>query len=191
MNLKMFDQEEQIENILYQALSHPMRRTILKILGSRPEGVSYSELINELGLSTGKMNYHLEQLGGFAAKNEERRYILTPFGRKAASQLSLMRKEISAEDEKYVRIAEASQKSSLQPALRGFLLVGIAVSSMLILVWFYIAYIAFTEGAPIIVYVLLPILITIGFGLLGSLILALRKTPDWVRRLERRILGPG
>ena len=186
----MFDSEEQIENILFQALAHPMRRTILKILGSRAGGVSYSELITELGLSTGKMNYHLEQLGGFIAKNDERRYILTPFGRKAINQLSLMRQEISIEDEKYVRIAEASQKSSLQPALRGFLLVGIAVSSMLLLVWFYIAYVAFTEGAPIIVYILLPILIAIGFGLLGSLILALRKTPDWVRRLERRFLGP-
>jgi len=186
----MFDPEEQIESILFQALAHPMRRTILKILGSRPDGISYSELITELNLSTGKMNYHLEQLGGFTAKNEERRYILTPFGRKAINQLSLLKQEISVEDEKYVRIAEASQKSSLQPALRGFLLVGIAVSSMLLMVWFYIAYVAFTEGAPIIVYVLLPILIAIGFGLLGSFIMALRRTPDWVRRLERRFLSP-
>ena len=186
----MFDPEEQIENILFQALAHPMRRTILKILGSRPDGVSYSELITELSLSTGKMNYHLEQLGGFAAKNEERRYILTPFGRKAINQLRLLKQEISVEDETYVRIAEASRKSSLQPALRGFLLVGIAVSSMLLMVWFYIAYVAATEGAPIIVYVLLPILIAIGFGLLGSFIMALRRTPDWVRRLERRFLSP-
>ncbi len=186
----MFDPEEQIENILFQALAHPMRRTILKILGSRPDGVSYSELITELGLSTGKMNYHLEQLSGFTAKNEERRYILTPFGRKAFNQLSLMKQELSVEDEKYVRIAEASQKSSLQPALRCFLLVGIAVSSMLLMIWFYIAYVVFTEGAPIIVYVLLPILIAIGFSLLGSFIVALRRTPDWVRRLERRFLSP-
>jgi DNA-binding transcriptional ArsR family regulator len=186
----MFDPEEQIENILFQALAHPMRRTILKILGSRADGVSYSELVTELSLSTGKMNYHLEQLGGFIAKNEERRYILTSFGRKALNQLSLLKQEVSVEDEKYVRIAEASQKSSLQPALRGFLLVGIAVSSMLLFVWFYIAFLAFTEGAPIIVYVLLPILIAIGFGLLGSFVMALRRTPDWVRRLERRFLSP-
>lgn len=186
----MFDPKEQIENILFQALAHPMRRTIPKILGSRPDIVSYSELITELSLSTGKMNYHLGQLGGFIAKNEERRYILTSFGRKAINQLSLMKQEISVEDENYVRIAEASQKSSLQPALRGFLLVGIAVSSMLLIVWFYIPYVAFTEGAPIIVYILLPILIAIGFGLLGSLIMALRRTPDWVRRLERRFLSP-
>ena len=186
----MFEHEEEIENIVFQALAHPMRRTILKIIGSRPEGVAYSELITELNLATGKLNYHLEQLGGLTGKNDERRYILTPFGRKALNQLSLIKREMSSEDEKYVRIAEASQKSSLQPALRWFLLVGIAFSSLFLSIWIYIAYIAIIEGAPIIVYVLLPILIAIGFGLLGSLLLALKKTPDWLRRFERRFLGP-
>jgi len=152
--------------------------------------VSYSELVTELGLSTGKLNYHLERLGGLTGKNDERRYVLTPFGRKALNQLSLIKREVSSEDEKYARIAEASQKSSLQPTLRWFLLVGIAFSSMFLLIWSYIAYVAITEGAPIMVYILLPILIAIGFGLLGSLLLALRKTPEWVRRLERRFLGP-
>lgn len=186
----MFEREEQIENIVFQALAHPMRRTILKIIGSRPEGVPYSELITELSLSTGKLNYHLEQLGGLTGKNDEHHYILTPFGRKALNQLSLIKREVSSEDEKYVRIAEASQKSSLQPALRWFLLVGIAFTSLFLSIWIYIAYVAIIEGAPIIVYVLLPILIAIGFGLLGSLLLALKKTPDWLRRFERRFLGP-
>jgi DNA-binding transcriptional ArsR family regulator len=186
----MFEPDEQIENVVFQALAHPMRRTILKIIASKPEGVSYSELITELSLSTGKLNYHLEQLGGLAGKNDERRYVLTPFGRKALNQLTLIRQERSSEDEKYVQIAEASQKSSLQPPLRWFLMVGIAISSMLLLVWIYIAYIVITEGGPLIVYVLLPILIAIGIGLLGSLILALKKTPDWIRRFERRFLGP-
>jgi predicted transcriptional regulator len=186
----MFEAEEHIESVVFQALSHPMRRTILKIVGSRTEGVSYSELISELSLSTGKLNYYLEQLGGFITKNDERHYVLTPFGKKAFNQLGLIKQEVSAEDEKYVRIAEASQKSSLQLALRWFLLVSIALSSVLIAVWIYIGYIAITEGAPIIVLVLLPILIAIGFGLLGSLIMALRKAPKWLRRLERRLLGP-
>jgi DNA-binding transcriptional ArsR family regulator len=185
----MFEPDEQIENVVFQALAHPMRRTILKIIASKPEGVSYSELITELSLSTGKLNYHLEQLGGLAGKNDERRYVLTPFGRKALNQLNLIKQERSSEDEKYVKIAEASQKSSLQPALRSFLLVGIAFSMVILLGWICLAYVAITEGAPIIVYVLLPILIALGLGLLGSLILALKRTPDWVRRFERRLLG--
>lgn len=186
----MFEPEEQVENIVFQALAHPMRRTILKIIAYRSEGVSYTDLIKELCLSTGKLNYHLEQLEGFTGKNEKRFYVLTPLGKKALNQLNLIKEELSSEDEKYVRIAEASQKSSLQPVLRSFLLVGIAFSFVFLVGWIFLAYIAIAEGAPIIVYILLPVLIAIGVGLLSSLILALKKTPDWVKRFERKLLGP-
>ena len=186
----MFEHEEQVENIVFQALAHLMRRTILKIIAYRTEGVSYTDLIKELGLSTGKLNYHLEQLEGFTGKNEKRFYVLTPLGKKALNQLNLIKEELSSEDEKYVRIAEASQKSSLQPVLRSFLLVGIAFSFVFLVGWIFLAYIAIAEGAPIIVYILLPVLIAIGVGLLSSLILALKKPPDWVKRFERKLLGP-
>jgi len=186
----MFEAEEKVENVVFQALAHPMRRTILKIVGSRPEGVSYSELLTELSLSTGKLNYHLEQLKGLTERNNEHRYVLSSFGRKALNQLSLMKQEAGPEDEKYVRMAESAQKSSLQPALRSFLLVGIGFASLILVIWIFMAYIAITEGAPVIVYVLLPFLIAIGIGFLVSLIVALKKTPDWIRRFERRFLGP-
>ena len=48
----------QVENAVFQALAHPMRRTILKIVSST-DGITYSELITELQLPTGKLNYHL------------------------------------------------------------------------------------------------------------------------------------
>ena len=182
--------DEQVENVVFQSLAHPVRRTILKIVASKADGVSYTELITELGLSTGKLNYHLEQLQGLTEKNSERLYVLTPFGKKALSQLNLMKEEMSPDDEKYVRIVESAQKSSLQPTIKSFLLIGIAFSSIILVMWSYLIYIVITEGAPLIVYVLLPILIAIGLGLLGSLILARKKTPDWVRRLERRFSGP-
>ena len=168
--------ENKIENIVFQALAHPVRRTILKIVASSVKGISYTELITELGLSTGKLNYHLEQLQGLTEKNNERLYVLTP----------LIKEEMTPDDEKYIRIAESAQKSSLQPTVKSFLLVGIAFSSMILIVWIYVAYTAITEGAPIIVYVLLPILIAIGLGLIGSLILAFKRTPGWIRRFERR-----
>jgi predicted transcriptional regulator len=114
----MFEVEENVENVVFQALSHPMRRTILRIMGSRPEGISYSELITELNLSTGKLNYHLEQLWGLAERDPNHRYVLTTLGRKALNQLGQLRNELSPEDEKFVKMAESSQKSSLQPAAR-------------------------------------------------------------------------
>jgi predicted transcriptional regulator len=186
----MLYSEEQLENVVFQSLAHPVRRTILKIVADKTNGVSYTELITELGLSTGKLNYHIEQLEGLIEKNSERQYVLTPFGKKALNQLNLMKKEMSPDDEKYVRIAESAQKSSLQPTVKSFLLVGIAFSALILVVWSYIAYMAITEGAPLIVYVLLPVLIAVGLGLLGSLILAFKRTPDWVRQLERRFAGP-
>lgn len=78
----MFEPDEQIENIVFQALAHPVRHTVLKIIASKPEGVTYSELIMELSLSTGKLNYHLEQLGGLTGKNDEHRCNLTPLGKR-------------------------------------------------------------------------------------------------------------
>jgi predicted transcriptional regulator len=182
--------ENQIENIVFQALAHPVRRTILKIVASSVKGISYTELITELGLSTGKLNYHLEQLQGLIEKNNERLYGLTPFGKKALSQLNLIKEEMTPDDEEYIRIAESAQKSSLQPTIKSFLLVGIVFSSVIIFIWSYIAYIAISEGAPIIVYVLLPILIAIGLGLLTSLILAYKRAPNWIRRFELRFSGP-
>jgi len=184
------DLNSQVENAVFQALAHPMRRTILKIVSST-DGITYSELITELQLPTGKLNYHLEQLEGLIEKNQDRHYVLTPLGRKALNQLDLIKQETTNADEKYVKTAEMAQKTSLQPAVRSFLLVGVAFSFIIVFVWSYIAFTAITEGAPVIVYVLLPVLIAIGIGFIGSLIYALLKSPDWVRRLERRFLGPG
>src|SRR3990172_4330798 len=178
--------EDQIENIVFQALAHPVRRTILKIVALSIKGISYTDLITELGLSTGKLNYHLEQVLGLIEKNNERLYVLTPFGRKALNQLNLIKEEMTPDDEEYIRIAESAQKSSLQPIIKLFLLVGIIFSSLVIIIWSYIAYIAIVEGAPVIVYVVLPILFAIGLGLLSALILAYKRAPNWIRRFERR-----
>lgn len=185
----MLESKDQIENIVFQALSHPIRRTILKIIASRTMGAPYTELIMELGLSTGKLNYHLEQLGGLIGKNDQRYYVLTSFGKKALNQLSLITRDLSPEDEKYIKIAEASQKSSLQPALKLFLIVNVVAAFTFLIVLSTVTYMVITEGAPLIVYVLLPILFAIGLGLTTSLILALKKTPEWVKRFERRFFG--
>ena len=187
---KVQDLNSQVENAVFQALAHPMRRTILKIVSSN-DSITYSELITELQLPTGKLNYHLEHLEGLIEKNQDRHYILTPLGRKALNQLNLIKQETSNSDEKYVKTAEMAQKTSLQPTVRSLLLIGIGFSFIIVAIWGYIAFVALKEGAPVIVYVLIPVLITLGIGLIGSLTYALLKSPEWVRRLERRFIGPG
>jgi len=185
----MMNQNEQIENITFQALAHPTRRTIIRIVESRNQGISYTELITELGMSTGKLNYHLEQLKGLIEKNINQHYVLTPFGKKAVEHLNLIEQKISSEDEKYVKIAVLSQKTSLQPIVRAFLTISIVLSAVLTAIWGYLAYIIIKEGAPLIVYILMPVLIAVGFGLLGTLIYALVKAPSWIKRFEQRFFG--
>jgi hypothetical protein len=156
---------------------------------SRNQSISYTELITELGMSTGKLNYHLEQLKGLIEKNSNQHYVLTPFGKKAVEHLNMIEQKISSEDEKYVKIAVLSQKTSLQPIVKAFLTISIVLSAVLTTIWGYLAYIFITEGAPVIVYILLPVLIAVGFGLLGSLVYALVRAPLWVKRFEQRFFG--
>lgn len=182
----MSSQNEQIETVTFQALAHPTRRTIIRIIQSRSQGISYTELISELGLPTGKLNYHLEQLRGLIEKDNAHRYVLTSFGQKAVEHLNLIEQKVSVDDEKYVKAAVTTQKASLQPMVKMFIYLGIAAVALLISVWAYIGYIAIMEGAPAIVYVLLPALIAIGFCLLGLLVYAAFRSPSWIKRLERR-----
>lgn len=185
----MNNQTEQLENVTFQALAHPTRRTIIRLIQSRTQGISYTELITEIGMSTGKLNYHLEQLKGLIEKNNNQHYVLTPFGKKAIQHLDLIEQKTSSEDEKYVNIAVLSQKTSLQPIAKAFLTISIMLSGVLTAIWIFLAYVFIIEGAPIIVYILMPILIAVGFGLLGTLIYALVKAPSWVKRFEQRFFG--
>jgi len=78
----MHSKVEQVEDVLFHAIAHPMRRTILEVIATNEQGITYTELITELKLPTGKLNYHIEQLSGLITKNDSRHYILTPFGKK-------------------------------------------------------------------------------------------------------------
>jgi hypothetical protein len=78
----MSNQVDEVENATFQVLAHPIRRRIIRIAQSREHGVTYSELLSELELSTGKLNYHLEQLKGILEKNINTSYVLSPFGKR-------------------------------------------------------------------------------------------------------------
>lgn len=46
-----------------------------------------------------------------------------------------------------------------------------------------------TEGAPITIYIFMPILLAVGFSLLGTVVYDLVKAPSWVKRFEQRFFG--
>ena len=57
------------EKVIIQAIAHNIRREILRILVDYPR--TFTDLLNHFDISTGKLNYHLTQIKGFIAKNEE------------------------------------------------------------------------------------------------------------------------
>jgi hypothetical protein len=54
--------ENELNDLVIKVLSHQERRRILMIVGSYPEGVKYTGILGETGLSTGRLNYHMRNL---------------------------------------------------------------------------------------------------------------------------------
>jgi DNA-binding HxlR family transcriptional regulator len=111
----------EIEDLIIQALSHRERRNILRIIEAADGGVVYSGILGETGLSTGRLNYHLKELEAFIERGEERRYRLTPLGRRALSVLRHATEGVDESEESYVSAATASRGKFVEKQLnRGF-----------------------------------------------------------------------
>ena len=76
---------------MFEAISHPIRIKILKLLAKRP--MSFSELKRELGIkSSGKLDFHLKKLGNLVTLNSEDKYALTKEGYAALQTITTIRK---------------------------------------------------------------------------------------------------
>jgi DNA-binding transcriptional ArsR family regulator len=176
---------KEVEEVVFQALASQERREIMRVVRSREGGAIYSEILGELGLTTGNLNYHLKQLGGLLEKDEERRYRLTPLGERAMAILRGV--DIPDNLGDYVSAAKASQTMSVHPFVMRLLRMAIAFDCFFLAIWGYLAYVTATEGAPLFVYAVLAFLLVAGVVALAGLIRALRTAPEYVRRLERRL----
>lgn len=103
--------EPDVEEVILQVLSHRDRRSILKILASAPGGTTYSGILGETGLSTGRLNYHLKELAGFIERGDERMYRLTALGEKALGTLRFTTEDLTVEVEGYVSATRANRRS--------------------------------------------------------------------------------
>lgn len=80
------DFEEDTYSSIFLALKHPIRRKILRMLGKTP--AAYTEILNQFGVETGFLNYHLESLSGLIAKKKDGRYFLSEFGEAALALIT-------------------------------------------------------------------------------------------------------
>ena len=79
----MSDSEEEIYSVMFSSLRHSARRKILRMLSERK--VTYSQMLEELGITSSHLTYHLENLGDLIIKDENGRYELSSFGKAAVT----------------------------------------------------------------------------------------------------------
>ena len=66
---------------MFTSLKHPARRKILRMLAEKPK--NFSRILEELGISSSHLTYHLENLGELVTKMEDGKYRLSTFGQAA------------------------------------------------------------------------------------------------------------
>lgn len=177
--------DNEFEEAVFQALSANERREILKII-TREQAVSYTEILGELNMTTGNLNYHLKQLEGFIEKDENGRYIITPLGKTAINVLAATY-DTSNGVNTYVDLARLSQSRGIHPTVTRLLWVGIIFNLLILSIYGYMAYVLIVEGGAIFVKFVLVVLIIIFIYLLSLLIRGLRSTPTYIKRLEKKL----
>ena len=70
--------EDEIYSTMFASLKHPVRRKILRMLANKP--MTFMDMVEELGISTPNLTYHLESLGELVSKMDNDQYRLSAFG---------------------------------------------------------------------------------------------------------------
>jgi hypothetical protein len=78
--------DEEPYSTIFASLKHPIRRRILRMLSKQP--MSFSEMIEVLGVSNSFLTYHLDNLGELIGKTEDGKYKLSSFGEAANATMT-------------------------------------------------------------------------------------------------------
>ncbi|MGA3059504.1 MAG: winged helix-turn-helix domain-containing protein [Candidatus Bathyarchaeia archaeon] len=77
----MSGSEEETYSTMFSSLRHPARRKILRMLSEK--SMTFSEILDHLGIPSSHLTYHLESLGELVVKKEDGKYKLSSFGEAA------------------------------------------------------------------------------------------------------------
>jgi len=129
----MPDSEEEIYSTMFSSLKHPARRKILRMLSE--EAMTFSQLLEALGITSSHLTYHLENLGELLSKDDDGKYKLSTFG------------SASVETMKIVEEAPAVRsKHGFPLSLRWrSLLAGLLIAVVLLASMFYVQYASFNQ----------------------------------------------
>jgi DNA-binding transcriptional ArsR family regulator len=73
---------------MFSSLKHPARRKILRMLSER--SMSFSQMLEELGVSSSHLTYHLENLGELVTKQDNGEYRLSTFGAASVDTMKIV-----------------------------------------------------------------------------------------------------
>ncbi len=90
--------EDETYSTMFASLKHPVRRKILRMLAQKP--LSFSEILEVLGISSSHLTYHLDNLGELISKTEKGKYKLSTFGEAAIATMSRVEEEPKANERK-------------------------------------------------------------------------------------------
>lgn len=122
----MPDSGEETYSTMFASLRHPARRKILRMLAERPK--TFSEILEELGISSSHLTYHLENLGELVSKIGEGKYRLSAFGEAAVLTMRGV-EEVPAPPPKQIVALPIRWKTFLAVLIIGIVVLG-SVSSM-------------------------------------------------------------
>jgi len=170
------------DDVIIQALGHPIRRDILKIVGESTK--SYTEICDYFDISRGKLNYHLNQMAGFIVKNKDGLYEITSLGKKAIEILNIIHQKFSKEEQPMIKKAYVSQKSKKESILLKGINVWIVLVVFIMFIHGIVAFFALSDPqTPWIIY---PVLIGI-FGFELYLLYFLIRVRNTAPELESKI----
>jgi len=140
------NKENELDDIIIKAIGHNERKNILRIVGSYPEGVNYTGILGESGLSTGRLNYHLGELEGFLTRDEDRLYRLSEIGNKAVATIEFIKKDV---DLNLLESVNTKRSTRLKRIKRRLDIGFYVVSAIMIGVTGLTAYLAYLESDQI------------------------------------------
>ncbi len=115
----MSESEEETYSTMFSSLRHPARRKILRMLSEKP--MTFSEILDHLGIPSSHLTYHLESLGELLMKREDGKYKLSSFGEAAAVMMR------GAEDAPSVQKKSFSSIPLRWKSLYAILIIGIVI----------------------------------------------------------------
>jgi len=138
------DQDE-VSRVL-AVLSHPLRREILSNLDEKGE-LSFTEIMNSVGVDTGKLSFHIRNLNGFIESTDAGKYKLTRMGEHAIGLIKGL--ETWVEDGSAARKAPISGLANWKRRTVAFLIDFAAVLGLFLIISISISVFSIAAGGGI------------------------------------------